>query len=233
LGLDEADSLGFTEAPANAWFTAAARKRRATSTLAQGPWGAFASLSATTRGQRARATLEVLLTVSVFSGLAALALFPYPPFAPALALAIWSGRASFARVPLLESLDDEEFLDLEAATWEDLKADLSAWLGAQERAGVDCEDCKRAANAELRGYTPPRKVDMGIIAVSEELGFGAINTGGDQDPLRLHPEGPTLERQEALRQLAWSLTQLAKRHDVTLEATPAPAPAPTPTQAEG
>lgn len=222
LGLDEADSDGFTEAPANAWFTAAARQRREASTLAQGPWGVFASLSATTRGQRARVLLEVLLTVSVFSGMGALVLFPRLPFIPALGLAIWAGRVAFAQVPLLESLDDEEFIDLEAVTWEDLKADLVSWLGEKARAGEECADCTRIAKAELRGYTSPRLADMGLLAVSAELGMDRFNTGGDQDPLGLHPEGPVLERQEALRQLAWGLTQLAKRHGVGLDGGPLP-----------
>ena len=118
LGINEADSdsLGFTEAPSNAWFTATARERRLASKRTRGPWGVFTSLAATTRGRRALIVLEVFLTLSVFSGLLAIVFFPYPHFAIALGISIWSGRISFAQVPLLESLDDEEFIDLEAAT---------------------------------------------------------------------------------------------------------------------
>lgn len=113
-----------------------------------------------------------------------------------------------------------------------------AWLGAEEASGRECTDCTRSAKAELNGFTYRRGADALLVEAAEELGTVSFNTGGDQDPLMLHPEGPVLERQGALCELAWGLTQLAKRYGVGLGegaygATPTPGPAPTPPAGAG
>lgn len=116
MGLTEADADGFTETPANAWFTREARARRAASRRTWGPWGVFVAPAPTSRGRRAATLLEVCLTISILSGGAAFFLFPRLSFFAAVGLAVWAGRVAFAQVPLLEHLDEEEFLGLEGVT---------------------------------------------------------------------------------------------------------------------
>lgn len=79
----------------------------------------------------------------------------------------------------------------------------------EARGQTTCSSCADLRDAEARDATTPR--DLDVVAASRSLydPESLSPTSGAPDPLTLHPEGPSLERREALNALAWQLTQLA------------------------
>lgn len=134
--------------------------------------------------------------------------FPHPAALLFAAAAVASGRAAFNRFPLLEGLDlDEDIIGLEPLSWEELSRDLRAWVieeeeGMKQQKTTTCRSCTRLARAEARGTTSLRELDDLIIDTSPFFDPANTRTNGAQDPFRLHPEGPSLERREALAALA-------------------------------
>lgn len=116
LCLDYVYDEGFTEDFSNAWFTQAARAKRALSPLAWGPWGAFATLARTPAGLRAALAFEVHLTISVGAGLFAIFALPGPATLVSGAIAVGSGLWAFNLLPQLEGLEEEYLFDLEPAS---------------------------------------------------------------------------------------------------------------------
>ena len=217
------DAHGFSEVGAASWFTKIGRARRAGSPHTRGPWGLFVSLAHTPAGRAIHVRFESLLSVSVTAGVLALCAFPYPLFFVLTPVAVWSGRAAFLLLPLLEGSDlDEGMWGLEAASWEDLSRDLRAWL-ITEAATMDakgqrtCASCARLTAAEAQDTTAPRELDTVAVSISLSVRPTPPTLDGAQDPLKLHPEAPSLERRVALQQLAWHLTQLATAVGMTAE----------------
>ena len=135
-----------------------------------------------------------------------------------LVTAVASGRVVIGLLPALEGLDDDLFLDLEPASWEDLNEDLLGWVKSQSpSAGVGtapgrCTSCDSHARAQANGRVGPRVLDEALssmVAYSGRLDEPAPHNDGYQDPFLAHPEGPSLSRRVALEELAWALTQLA------------------------
>jgi hypothetical protein len=217
------DTHGFAEFPDAAWFTKEGRARRARSPHTQGPWGSLVTLAHTNEGWVVHFWFEGLLSVSVAAVFLALSAFPSPLFLGFAALAVWSGRASFAQLPLLEGADLEEGVwGLEAVSWADLSRDLRAWLTSEAaamraRGETRCPSCTRLTSAEALDATAPRELDVVAESIALSVRAAPPVLDGAQDPLKLHPEAPSLERRAALQQLAWQLTQLAVAAGLTAE----------------
>jgi hypothetical protein len=230
LSLRYVDSHGLTERFTLAWLSPRARAMRKRSPAAQGPWGAFVSLSTTHAGRWAHFRFEMYLNLCVGSLFAVLFTFPALWSPIFLAVAVASGLAAIELLPQLEGLDTDVFVDLEATTREDLEQDLLGWLEEESAAakpnevgGRCCPTCDRLNRAEAEGRLGPRWLDdesgLGDAQGQKDSGgAGHADAGsvdGFQSPLTYHPEAPTLGRREALERLAWALTLLAKEVGMT------------------
>ena len=85
------------------------------------------------------------------------------------------------------------------------------------RGEARCPSCTRLTTAEALDTTAPRELDVVAVSISPTVGATYPVLDGALDPLKLHPEAPSLERRVALQQLAWQLTQLATSVGMTAE----------------
>lgn len=66
---------------------------------------------------------------------------------------------------------------------------------------------------------PARALDLAMESAKNDWGVSTdpARLSGELGPMGLHPEGPSLERREALNRLAWELTKLAREVGMTAE----------------
>ena len=87
----------------------------------------------------------------------------------------------------------------------------------ESRGDSRCPSCTRLTSAEALDTTAPRDLDVVAVSLSPIVGAVPSALDGAYDPIKLHPEAPSLERRVALQQLAWQLTQLATAVGMTAE----------------